>query len=70
MQFGKHPSKTNLTDVDAAFWILKYLADTPCCVIVKHNNPCGVAKADSIADAYQRVSDWHTHLPECARVAG
>lgn len=23
-----------------------------------------------VADAYQRVSDWHTHLPECARVAG
>ena len=26
--------------------------DEPACVIVKHANPCGVAVADDIADAY------------------
>ncbi len=51
LQFGKHPSKTNLTDVDAAFWILKYLMDTPFCCIIKHNNPCGVAVGESPAEA-------------------
>jgi len=56
LQFGKHPSKTNLTDVDAALVILRYLTATPCCVIVKHNNPCGVAKADTIGKAYAKAN--------------
>lgn len=52
LQSGKHPGKTNLTDADNALNILRYLTDTPCAVIVKHNNPCGVAKADSLSDAF------------------
>ncbi|MGI6098701.1 MAG: IMP cyclohydrolase [Lentisphaerae bacterium] len=56
LQFGKHPGKINLTDADNALNILRYLADTPCAVIVKHNNPCGVAKAGSLADAYYRAN--------------
>ncbi|MDR1308732.1 MAG: IMP cyclohydrolase, partial [Deltaproteobacteria bacterium] len=39
----KHPSKTNLTDVDSALGILRYLTDSPTAVIVKHNNPSGAA---------------------------
>ncbi len=52
IQAGKHPGKINLTDVDNSLNILKFLMKTPACVIVKHNNPCGVAKADTISDAF------------------
>jgi phosphoribosylaminoimidazolecarboxamide formyltransferase/IMP cyclohydrolase len=55
LQSGKHPGKTNLTDADNALNILRYFADTPTAVIVKHNNPCGVAQADSLATAYHRA---------------
>jgi phosphoribosylaminoimidazolecarboxamide formyltransferase/IMP cyclohydrolase len=56
LQSGKHPGKTNITDADNALNILRYLDDTPCCVIVKHNNPCGAAKAASLSDAYARAN--------------
>lgn len=56
LQSGKHPGKTNLTDVDNALNIMRYLMDTPCAVIVKHNNPCGVAKAATLAEAYARAN--------------
>jgi len=56
LQSGKHPGKTNLTDADNALNILRYLDDTPCAVIVKHNNPCGVAKASTLTDAYVRAN--------------
>jgi len=56
LQSGKHPGKTNLTDVDNALNIMRYLMETPCAIIVKHNNPCGVAKADTLAEAYQRAN--------------
>ena len=52
IQFGKHPSKTNLTDVDSGLAILKYFHEYPCAVIIKHNNPSGVALGDSIYEAY------------------
>ncbi|RJO64996.1 MAG: IMP cyclohydrolase [Myxococcales bacterium] len=55
LQFGKHPGKTNLTDADNALNILRYLMDKPCVTIMKHNNPCGVAMADTLADAYVRA---------------
>lgn len=56
LQSGKHPGKTNITDADNALNILRYLQDTPCVVIVKHNNPCGVAKASSLCDAYTKAN--------------
>jgi phosphoribosylaminoimidazolecarboxamide formyltransferase/IMP cyclohydrolase len=56
LQSGKHPGKTNLTDVDSALNILRYLPDQPCAVIVKHNNPCGVARAATLAEAYDRAN--------------
>ena len=56
LQSGKHPGKTNLTDADNALNILRYLDATPCAVIVKHNNPCGVAKAPTLAEAYARAN--------------
>ncbi len=55
LQSGKHPGKTNLTDADNSLNILRYFSDTPTAVIVKHNNPCGVAQSESLADAYHRA---------------
>jgi phosphoribosylaminoimidazolecarboxamide formyltransferase/IMP cyclohydrolase len=56
LQSGKHPGKTNITDADNALNILRYLTDTPCAVVVKHNNPCGVAKGRTLAEAYDRAN--------------
>jgi len=56
LQAGKHPGKTNITDVDNALNILRYFQDTPCTVIVKHNNPCGVAKGSSLSESYFRAN--------------
>jgi len=55
LQSGKHPGKTNLTDADNALNILRYFTDTPCAVIVKHNNPCGAARAQSLEQAYHNA---------------
>jgi phosphoribosylaminoimidazolecarboxamide formyltransferase/IMP cyclohydrolase len=43
IQAGKHPGKTNLTDVDNGINILQYLTARPAALILKHNNPCGAA---------------------------
>ena len=43
IQAGKHPGKTNLTDVDNGVNILQYLDEKPAALIMKHNNPCGAA---------------------------
>lgn len=55
LQSGKHPGKTNLTDTDNALNILRYFTDKPTAVIVKHNNPCGVARSNSLEDAYNKA---------------
>jgi phosphoribosylaminoimidazolecarboxamide formyltransferase/IMP cyclohydrolase len=55
LQSGKHPGKTNLTDADNSLNILRYFTDRPTAVIVKHNNPCGVARADALVDAYLKA---------------
>ncbi len=55
LQSGKHPGKTNLTDADNALNILRYFTDTPCVVIVKHNNPCGVARAKTLEEAFHKA---------------
>jgi phosphoribosylaminoimidazolecarboxamide formyltransferase/IMP cyclohydrolase len=56
LQSGKHPGKTNITDVDNALNILRYLMDKPCAVIIKHNNPCGVAQAATLSGAYDKAN--------------
>jgi phosphoribosylaminoimidazolecarboxamide formyltransferase/IMP cyclohydrolase len=58
LQSGKHPGKTNLTDADNSLNILRYFVDKPAAVIVKHNNPCGAARADSLVDAYLKEPIW------------
>ncbi|OEU46601.1 MAG: IMP cyclohydrolase [Desulfobacterales bacterium S7086C20] len=56
LQSGKHPGKTNLTDADNSLNILRYFTEKPTVVIVKHNNPCGVARADSLEEAYVKAN--------------
>ncbi len=56
LQAGKHPGKTNLTDLDNGLNILRYLDTRPAAVILKHNNPCGAAHGGSLADAYDRAN--------------
>ncbi len=56
LQSGKHPGKTNLTDADNSLNILRYFMDRPTAVIVKHNNPCGVARSDTLVDAYLKAN--------------
>ncbi len=51
---GKALSYNNIGDTDAALECVKQFQQ-PACVIVKHANPCGVALADNIHDAYQRA---------------
>ncbi len=53
---GKPLSYNNLADSDAAWACLVALGvDKKACVIVKHANPCGVAKAETLVEAYQKA---------------
>ena len=56
LQAGKHPGKINLTDVDNGLNIIKFLQTKPSAVILKHNNPCGAACANTLAEAYDRAN--------------
>lgn len=51
---GKELSLINLLDLSAARLLLREFA-LPACVIVKHANPCGVAVAATVEDAYERA---------------
>ncbi len=49
---GKELSYNNVADTDAALECVRQFS-TPACVIVKHANPCGVATAENILQAYE-----------------
>ncbi|HEY7207482.1 MAG TPA: bifunctional phosphoribosylaminoimidazolecarboxamide formyltransferase/IMP cyclohydrolase [Gaiellaceae bacterium] len=51
---GKELSFNNLNDLSAAQLLAREFA-LPACVIVKHANPCGVAVAATIEEAYERA---------------
>jgi phosphoribosylaminoimidazolecarboxamide formyltransferase/IMP cyclohydrolase len=51
---GKQLSFNNLLDLDAARNLVREFAE-PACVIVKHNNPCGVALGAGALEAYERA---------------
>jgi len=51
---GKALSYNNIADSDAALECVKQF-ENPACVIVKHANPCGVAVAGDIAEAYDKA---------------
>ena len=51
---GKELSYNNYNDADAALELVSEFRDgPPTVVIVKHANPCGVASADTLLEAYQ-----------------
>jgi phosphoribosylaminoimidazolecarboxamide formyltransferase/IMP cyclohydrolase len=53
---GKELSYNNLNDTDAAFELVAELGTgTPVVAIIKHANPCGVAMAGSIKEAYLKA---------------
>jgi phosphoribosylaminoimidazolecarboxamide formyltransferase/IMP cyclohydrolase len=51
---GKELSYNNINDTDAAFELVAEFAPTdgPACAIIKHANPCGVARGATLRDAY------------------
>lgn len=49
---GKELSFNNIGDTDAALECVKQFNEGPCCVIVKHANPCGVGLGENIMQAY------------------
>lgn len=54
---GKELSYNNLNDTDAAFELISEFdpKSGPAVAIIKHANPCGVAKAETLAEAYRRA---------------
>ena len=51
---GKQISFNNLVDTESAYSCVEQFKE-PSCVIVKHANPCGVASATSLNDAYKKA---------------
>ncbi len=51
---GKELSFNNLLDLDAALHVVASFS-APAAVVVKHTNPCGLACADAVVDAYRRA---------------
>jgi phosphoribosylaminoimidazolecarboxamide formyltransferase/IMP cyclohydrolase len=53
---GKELSYNNINDTDAAFELVaEFAGGAPACAIIKHANPCGVAVAGTLVEAYQRA---------------
>ena len=53
---GKELSFNNLVDADAALDAVREF-ERPAAVVVKHTNPCGVAVAEALVDAYRLARD-------------
>ncbi len=56
---GKELSYNNIADADTAIECVRQFEE-PACVIVKHANPCGVAVAANLRDAYLRAYEPDT----------
>ncbi|NDR55612.1 bifunctional phosphoribosylaminoimidazolecarboxamide formyltransferase/IMP cyclohydrolase [Aliiruegeria sabulilitoris] len=56
---GKELSYNNINDTDAAFELVAEFdpADGPAVAIIKHANPCGVARGATLKEAYSRAFD-------------
>jgi phosphoribosylaminoimidazolecarboxamide formyltransferase/IMP cyclohydrolase len=53
---GKELSYNNINDTDAAFELVaEFAGGAPACAIIKHANPCGVATAATLTEAYLRA---------------
>jgi phosphoribosylaminoimidazolecarboxamide formyltransferase / IMP cyclohydrolase len=53
---GKELSYNNLLDLDSALVIARSFVQ-PAVAVIKHNNPCGAATSETLADATQRAMD-------------
>lgn len=53
---GKELSYNNIVDLDSALEIVRAF-DEPVCCVIKHNNPCGVARAENLVDAFKAARD-------------
>ena len=51
---GKELSFNNIVDIDSAWQLCNYFAD-PMVAIIKHNNPCGAAKAEDLKEAFKKA---------------
>ncbi|MFC3614705.1 bifunctional phosphoribosylaminoimidazolecarboxamide formyltransferase/IMP cyclohydrolase [Lutimaribacter marinistellae] len=56
---GKELSYNNINDTDAAFELVSEFApeDGPAVAIIKHANPCGVARGETLSEAYRKAFD-------------
>lgn len=56
---GKELSYNNINDTDAAFELVAEFdpAEGAACAIIKHANPCGVAKGETLIEAYKSAFD-------------
>ncbi|WP_319372006.1 bifunctional phosphoribosylaminoimidazolecarboxamide formyltransferase/IMP cyclohydrolase [uncultured Ilyobacter sp.] len=53
---GKELSFNNIRDMDVAWKVVSEFEETACCGL-KHSTPCGVAVADTVAEAYKKSYD-------------
>ncbi|WP_076792251.1 bifunctional phosphoribosylaminoimidazolecarboxamide formyltransferase/IMP cyclohydrolase [Chlorobium sp. KB01] len=61
---GKELSYNNMLDIAAATGVIEeFRGEDPSVVIVKHTNPCGVAQAPTLAEAYRRAFSTDTQAP-------
>ncbi|MEC9489617.1 MAG: bifunctional phosphoribosylaminoimidazolecarboxamide formyltransferase/IMP cyclohydrolase [Halanaerobiales bacterium] len=49
---GKGMSYNNINDTDGALELIKEFEDKPAAAVIKHANPCGMATADNLKDAF------------------
>ncbi|MEO6526804.1 MAG: bifunctional phosphoribosylaminoimidazolecarboxamide formyltransferase/IMP cyclohydrolase [Gemmatimonadaceae bacterium] len=52
---GKELSFNNLLDLEGALLATEPFGDQPCCAIVKHTSPCGLAVGADALDAYRKA---------------
>ncbi len=61
---GKELSYNNMLDIAAAVSLIEEFRDEePTVVIIKHTNPCGVAQAQTLVEAYRRAFSTDTQAP-------
>jgi len=52
---GKELSFNNLLDLEGALLATEPFGEQPCCAIVKHTTPCGLATGNDALDAYKKA---------------
>ena len=52
---GKELSFNNLLDLEGALLATEPFGDEPCCAIIKHTTPCGLATGRDALDAYRKA---------------